>query len=151
MTPADRDSSVLPLFGSPGELINASSPGATQQVRLTGLSHKSAPVEVRERLSVDPGVTPEWLRALRETAGTEECALLATCNRMEVYLVPAAGETADGGQKRLLQFLAVQAGVAESHLEPHLYCLDSTPAVRHLFRVAAGLDSMVMGESQILS
>jgi len=118
---------------------------------LTGLSHKSAPVEMRERLSVDPGVTPEWLQALRETAGTEECALLATCNRMEVYLVSAAGEETAAGQQRLLQFLAVQAGVAKCHLEPHLYCLDSIPAVRHLFRVAAGLDSMVMGESQILS
>src|SRR5438552_11727954 len=120
------------------------------RITLTGLSHKSAPVEIRERLAVEPGIAPEWLLSLREAAGLEECALIATCNRMEVYFRTAAGPEADGRQERLFQHLAAQAGVSEARLQPHLYCLEGTPAVRHLFRVASGLDSMVMGESQVL-
>jgi glutamyl-tRNA reductase len=70
---------------------------------------------------------------------------------MEVYLRPVHGPGAEGWQERLFQNLAAQAGVSEARLQPHLYCLEGTPAVRHLFRVASGLDSMVMGESQVLS
>src|SRR5438309_4207755 len=70
---------------------------------------------------------------------------------MEVYFRTAAGLEADGRQERLFRHLAVQAGVSEARLQPHLYCLEGTPAVRHLFRVASGLDSMVVGESQVLS
>src|SRR5262249_34102757 len=120
---------------------------------LTGLSHKSAPVELRERLAVEPASVPQRLRGLRDAAGWEECALLATCNRMEIVAVDAAGEDAGErpGPEWLSGWLARQAQVNEAQLQPHLYCLQGTPAVRHLFRVASGLDSMVVGESQVLS
>src|SRR5437764_14779093 len=90
-------------------------------ITLTGLSHKSAPVEIRERLAVEPGIAPEWLLSLREAAGLEECALIATCNRMEVYFQTAAAPEAEGRQERLFQHLAAQAGVSEARLQPHLY------------------------------
>jgi glutamyl-tRNA reductase len=123
------------------------------RITLTGLSHKSAPVEVRERLAAGPEAVCERLLAIREAAGVRECALLATCNRMEVYALAAdpPGSEGDGWQERLFQFLAAHAGVSEPRLQPHLYCYEGAPAVRHLFRVASGLDSMVVGESQILS
>lgn len=123
------------------------------RITLTGLSHKSAPIELRERLAVEPAQVPDRLHALREAAGLEECVLLATCNRMEVYAVEADGSSHEVGrwQERLFHFLAAQAGVSEVRLQPHLYCFEGTPSVLHLFRVAAGLDSMVVGEGQILS
>src|SRR5690348_13396623 len=120
------------------------------RITLTGLSHKSAPVELRERLAVEPAEIPARLRALREAAGAAECALLATCNRMEVYAL-AAGAAVDPAQDPLCRFLAGQAGISAARLQPHLYCLEGPPAIRHLFRVASGLDSMVVGESQVLS
>jgi glutamyl-tRNA reductase len=123
------------------------------RITLTGLSHKSAPVEVRERLVVAPAEIPARLEAFREGVGFRECALLSTCNRMEVYAwsVPGEGDEAEPPQAQLHRFLAGQAGTSEARLQPHLYCLESTQAVRHLFRVACGLDSMVVGEGQILS
>ncbi len=123
------------------------------RITLIGLSHKSAPVELRERLAVEPDGVPERLLALREAIGLEECALLATCNRMEVYALPGPREDREPGpwQERLYHLLATQAGVSVSRLQPHLYSLEGMPAIRHLFRVASGLDSMVVGESQVLS
>jgi glutamyl-tRNA reductase len=122
------------------------------RITLTGLSHRSAPVELRERLAVGPAEVPERLLALREAVGLEECALLATCNRFEVYAVTDDRSDHEGGwQERLFQHLAGQSGVSEARLQPHLYCLEGTTAVRHMFRVASGLDSMVVGENQVLS
>jgi glutamyl-tRNA reductase len=123
------------------------------RITLTGLSHKSAPIELRERLAPAPADVPERLHAMREAAGLEECALLATCNRMEVYALADERSAHEDGdwQERLFRCLAAQAGVSEARLQPHLYCLEGTPAIRHLFRVASGLDSMVVGESQVLS
>jgi glutamyl-tRNA reductase len=123
------------------------------QITLTGLSYKSASVELREQLAVEPDSVPARLLAIREAAGWEECVLLATCNRMELYALAApdvdAGERSR--QARLCGLLARQAEVREAELQPHLHCLEGTPAVEHLFRVASGLDSMVVGESQVLS
>jgi glutamyl-tRNA reductase len=121
------------------------------RITLTGLSHKSAPVELRERLAAAPGEVPERLLGMREAAGLDECALLATCNRMEVYALADDRSEGGGWQERLFGFLAAHAGMSEARLQPHLYCLEGTPAVRHLFRVASGLDSMVVGEGQVLS
>jgi glutamyl-tRNA reductase len=122
------------------------------RITLTGLSHRSAPVELRERLALGPAEIPDRLPELREAVGLDECALLATCNRFEVYAVaPDRADPEGGWQERLFQYLAGQGGVTEARLQPHLYCLEGTPAVRHLFRVASGLDSMVIGESQVLS
>jgi glutamyl-tRNA reductase len=117
-------------------------------ILLTGISHKTAPVALRERLAVaggDGGPAVEVLLRLAQTVPVEECALIATCNRTEVYAV-AAGTSA---QEQVLGFLAEYAGLPAARLQPHVYCFDGAPAARHLLRVACGLDSMILGEAQI--
>ena len=110
-----------------------------------GLNHQTAPVALREKLAIGPGVLPEALRALIAQPGVIEAAVLSTCNRTEVYCQTEADAgdlparwLADFGQLRLDQ------------LEAYLYRHEDGAAVRHLFRVATGLDSMVLGEPQIL-
>jgi glutamyl-tRNA reductase len=111
---------------------------------LVGTSHRLAPVEVRERIAVDV----EGAAALStRLAGTGEAVCLSTCNRTEVYL---AAEDAEDAFSRATQALAVLAQVDERELEPYLYRLEHEAAVVHLFRVAAGLDSLVPGEGEIL-
>lgn len=119
------------------------------RVVLTGLSHKTAPVGLRERFSFagSGAAAEEALHGLRDAAGLAECALLCTCNRTEIYAL--SGE--EDWQERLLETLARHAGEPPGRLQGHLYSHEGTPAVRHLYRVAAGLDSMVVGEGQVLA
>ncbi|MFN3649339.1 MAG: glutamyl-tRNA reductase [Armatimonadota bacterium] len=117
------------------------------RVVLTGLSHKTAPVELREKLSLYGRSTEQTLHGLRDAAGMAECAVLSTCNRTEFYGISAD----EDWQEHVLELTARTAGVSPGHLQEHLYSYEGTPAVRHLFRVASGLDSMVLGEGQILS
>lgn len=116
------------------------------RVVLVGLSHKTAPVELREKLSLYGRSHQEALHGLRDATHLAECAALSTCNRTEIYAL--TGE--QDWQEQILEALARQAGVSPGHLQDHLYSFEGTPAYRHLFRVASGLDSMVMGEGQIL-
>ena len=104
-----------------------------------GLNHQTAPVELRERVSFAGEALPAALASLREHPQVDEAVLLSTCNRTELYAV-----TRDPAS--LNQWLSSQAG----NLEGHLYQHGDGEAVRHLFRVATGLDSMVLGEPQIL-
>jgi glutamyl-tRNA reductase len=108
-----------------------------------GINHKSAPLEVRERVAVAPDRQPDALAELIAQAGVAEAVLVSTCNRTEVYF---RGETEDPVRAWL------EAGAAKTGVElaRHLYCHTDAAAVRHAFRVAAGLDSMVVGEPQIL-
>jgi glutamyl-tRNA reductase len=112
---------------------------------LVGTSYQRAPVELRELLAYDP----ELRRASLERLGAEgsEAAILSTCNRTEAYLVATDPEEAE---RRIYGELGALSGLAESELAPALYTLTDQPAALHLFRVAAGLDSMVPGEAQIL-
>lgn len=87
------------------------------------------------------------LHGLRDATRLTECAVLSTCNRTEVYGIT----NEEDWQEQILGFLARQGAVSSGYLQDHLYSYERTPAVRHLFRVSAGLDSMVMGEGQILS
>lgn len=113
-------------------------------VLLVGTSHRLAPVEVRERVAVDV----DHATALAEQlAGEGEAVCLSTCNRTELYL--AAVDRGEA-ERRATRALAALAGVREEELEPYLYRLEGESAVVHLFRVAAGLDSLVPGEGQIL-
>ncbi len=109
---------------------------------LVGLSHKTAPVEVREKLAVAAGEMPQFLAELRAADGVEELMLVSTCNRVETYVwgAPHASESVRAA-------LARRAGplVLES-----LYDRRGEEAVRHLFRVSSSLDSMILGEPQIL-
>ncbi len=117
------------------------------RIVLIGLSHKTAPVHLREKLSLYGQNSLEALHSLRDATGMAECAVLSTCNRTEVYGL--TGE--ENWQELLLDFLAQMAHVTPGQLQDHLYSYEGSPAVRHLMRVAGGLDSMVVGEGQILA
>jgi glutamyl-tRNA reductase len=120
---------------------------AAPGIVLVGLNHATAPVEVRERIAFANGQLEPALRRLVELEGVAEGAILSTCNRVEVI---ACGSHPDVVGAVLPRFLAEQHGVDERLLAGHLYVHVGREAVRHLFRVAASLDSMVVGEPQIL-
>ena len=116
------------------------------QIVAVGLNQNSAPVAVRERLAFVPGELPSALRELRNHVA--EGFILSTCNRVEVYAL--AGH-ADSGAQLLGRFLAEARGFPLDELRPLLYSHGHEAAVAHLFRVAGGMDSMVLGEGEILS
>ena len=114
---------------------------------VTGVSHKTAPVEVRERLAVPEAAQAEAVRRLKACEGVSEAVILSTCNRVEITIT-----TEDGAEPQAIvdAFLAGYRSVSAEDLEPHLYRYEGKEAIHHLFRVAASLDSMVVGEPQIL-
>ena len=113
-----------------------------------GLNHNSAPVEVRERVAFPAEVLEGSLRGLCAGGVVEEAALVSTCNRTEVYAVLGGGGSAGGA---LLQgWLEGERGLERGWLRPYLYEHRGSGAVRHLLGVASGLDSLVLGEPQIL-
>jgi len=114
---------------------------------LTGLNHRTAPVEVRERLAFEDKSLPEALADLRRRPGLIEGMILSTCNRVEVAVT--AEEEADVASA-VEGFLADSRRVERAWVTPYLYRFDGPEAIRHLFRVASSLDSMVVGEPQIL-
>jgi glutamyl-tRNA reductase len=114
---------------------------------LLGVSHRTAPVELRERLdfsSRDLGAAVEALAARRAAA---ESVVLSTCNRSEMYV---AADDITRANDELVSFLSDYHQVPPAIFVPHLFAHQDVDAVRHLFRVAAGLDSLVVGEPQIL-
>ena len=114
---------------------------------VVGLNHETAPVAVREALAFPKDHLDEALARLRAEAGLGEAMILSTCNRVEVYARTAgASSPADA----IAEFIARFHDKAAGEVEPHLYRLEGEAAVRHAFRVAASLDSMVLGEPQIL-
>ncbi|ANY07268.1 glutamyl-tRNA reductase [Pseudonocardia sp. HH130630-07] len=116
-------------------------------VLVVGLSHRSAPVEVLERLAVAPGDVPKLLEEMLDRSHVEEAVVLSTCNRIEVCAVVDAFH---GGLGDVTDVLGGYAGVPIGELSDHLFVHYAGSAVQHLFQLAAGLDSMVVGESQIL-
>lgn len=115
---------------------------------VVGLSHKTAPVEIREKLAVPDSRLGEALSRLCSYPGVKECVLLSTCNRVEVYSVV---DEVEAGYGRIQEFLAdTHLALSSEQLTPHLYWHTGDRAIAHLFRVAASLDSMIIGESQIL-
>lgn len=116
---------------------------------LVGLSHRTAPVAVRERFSLDEDACRRVLGLMRG-AGMREAVVLSTCNRTELYGVGEDGLSADVIRRAATRVLAEDRGARLDEVEPHVYRMDGLDAVRHLFRVSASLDSMVIGEPQIL-
>jgi len=115
-------------------------------IGVVGLSHKTAPIEVRERLALPRDVVPKVLEDLARTPAVREVMLISTCNRVEVVLAPDAESTVHAATRAVSRALDSRApGVAQ-----HLYVHEGMAAVRHLFRVAASLESLVVGEPQIL-
>jgi len=117
------------------------------EVLALGVSHKTAPVELRERLALPAGQAAGFLGELVAGPDVDEAAAISTCNRTEVYLVaddPVAGEAA------ALGMLARGAGIRPTELAPAIYALRNCDAARHLYRVSAGLESMIVGEAEVL-
>jgi glutamyl-tRNA reductase len=113
--------------------------------QLIGVNHKTAPVEVRERLAIPESRLPDACKKLAEHPGIDEGMILSTCNRVEILTNTKNGAGAD-----LRGFLQNYFQIDGPELNKHLYEYNEQEAVRHLFRVAASLDSMVVGEPQIL-
>ncbi|WP_166269190.1 glutamyl-tRNA reductase [Marinobacter caseinilyticus] len=110
-----------------------------------GINHRTAPLELRERVAFTPERMAEAFAALRATSGASEAAILSTCNRTEIYL---AGD--DDCAYTVLRWLSGFHGLDTAELENAMYVHRDADAVRHMMRVASGLDSMVLGEPQIL-
>jgi glutamyl-tRNA reductase len=113
---------------------------------IVGLSHRTAPLDLREGLAFPRESLAQTLAQMREATGTSEAMILSTCNRVELYARQGEQPAADA----LAAFLAATHGRDLAQLSTALYRLSGEAAVRHAFRVAASLDSMVVGESQIL-
>src|SRR5215204_1934827 len=119
-----------------------------QRLLLLGLNHATAPLGVREKLAFTPEQRTAALAALRQRYDGIEAVLLSTCNRVELYAARAVH-----GRPRheeMAQFLAETRGVPHEQVRPHLYEKSERQAIEHLFSVASSLDSMVIGETQIL-
>jgi glutamyl-tRNA reductase len=115
---------------------------------VVGLSHKTAPVEIREKLSIQEAKLEETLMHLKSYPHIEEVAIISTCNRLEIYSVITDTEK---GVVEIIQFLSEIGHIPLSQLRRYLFILLHQDAVRHLLRVAAGLESLVLGEGQILA
>lgn len=127
---------VLPFV--PAAATSREEPETAATLILVGLNHRSAPVEVRERLS---GLSAAAVAGL---PGVQGACVISTCNRVEVLV------TGDDVEDEVIARMADHARTPREALEPHLYVLRETDAVEHVFRVASGLDSMIVGEPQIL-
>ncbi|MEH2378914.1 MAG: glutamyl-tRNA reductase [Nostoc sp.] len=117
-------------------------------IAVVGLSHKTAPVEVREKLSIPEPQIESAIAQLASYPHIDEVAILSTCNRLEIYIVTS--ET-DQGIREITQFLAEYSKLPVLSLRQHLFMLLHDDAVMHVMRVAGGLDSLVLGEGQILA
>jgi glutamyl-tRNA reductase len=110
-----------------------------------GLNHTTAPVNIRERLTFGPDIIVAALRGLTDLAGVREGVILSTCNRTEVYC-----DVEDDAQELTREWLAGFHGLAIEDISPYLYAHEGRQVVEHLLSVASGLDSLVLGEPQIL-
>jgi glutamyl-tRNA reductase len=114
---------------------------------VTGLNHRTAPVSVRERLAFTPGDLEHALAQLKNQPGVNEGVILSTCNRVEVAV---AADDALNAQECVESFLSSVKKLDREGLQQYFYSFEGRDAIRHLFRVAASLDSMIVGEPQIL-
>ncbi|HWF47294.1 MAG TPA: glutamyl-tRNA reductase [Bryobacteraceae bacterium] len=116
------------------------------RLALAGINHRTAPVHIRERLAFRPEDVPAALRQLHQH-GVHEALILSTCNRVEVT---GAVDNAKAASSLIEWLLHGRDGLTTESIRPHLYQFEEAEAIRHLFRVAASLDSMIVGEPQIL-
>ena len=112
------------------------------QLTAVGLNHQTAPLSIREKLAFTAASLPEAVRNLARSKAAKEAVILSTCNRTELYCV---GET-----EQIIEWLAQYHNLPAEEIRPYLYTLNNNETIRHAFRVACGLDSMVLGEPQIL-
>ena len=123
-------------------------------ILVVGLSHRTAPIDVREKFAVNADVLPHVLARLAAKSELREVLFLSTCNRVEVFASSRkegrSGATPGDAATAIRDALCEYAEVTPGELAPFLYSKTDAEAVRHIFRVAASLDSMVLGEPQIL-
>ena len=117
------------------------------QLLLVGVSHRTAPIELRERLDFSARGVDRALSALAGSGAHHEATIVSTCNRVELYV---GCDDPEAARPAIQNFLSEFHGISGDQLAPHLYSKTGHDAVTHLYRVAAGLDSLVMGEPQIL-
>jgi glutamyl-tRNA reductase len=117
-------------------------------IAVVGLSHKTASVEIREKLSIPENLLEGAFSQIKNYPNVQEVSILSTCNRLEIYLVMKETEA---GVREVTQFLSDWGKIPLNTLRPYLFTLLHEDAVMHLMRVAAGLDSLVLGEGQILA
>lgn len=115
----------------------------TQSLITLGLNHKTAPLDLRERLAFTPQSLPEALNSLYKLEGVEEAAIVSTCNRTELYCA------VDNNDPSLIDWFSQYHGIDASRVKDHLYIYKHEDTIRHAMEVASGLDSMVLGEPQI--
>ena len=115
----------------------------TQSLITLGLNHKTAPLDLRERLAFTPQSLPEALNSLYKLKGVEEAAIVSTCNRTELYCA------VDNNDPSLIDWFSQYHGIDASKVKDHLYIYKHEDTIRHAMEVASGLDSMVLGEPQI--
>src|SRR3954451_10142325 len=136
---------------SPAALLRRTTPwGPRVSVLVVGISHRSAPIALLEQLAIDRDGIAKLVEDVLANPHVSEATAVVTCNRLEIY---AAVDRFHGSVEDLSQRLLAPASQGPAHLEsllPHLYVHYDDGAVSHLFRVAAGLDSMAVGEAQIL-
>jgi len=114
---------------------------------VVGMSHKTAPVQLRERVSISDVEMDEVLAGFRSTSTILESVVVSTCNRFEVYAIVSSLRA---GEDYLQKWLANRCGLSSTELNTHLYVRSGQVAMRHLMNVVSGLDSLVVGETQIL-
>ncbi len=114
------------------------------RLQILGLNHNTAPIEIREQVVFAGGEVSRACERLTDIDGVDEAVLLSTCNRTEFYVI-----TSDGGRDRLQDWLRDERSLDPGFIDS-LFTLDTEEAIRHVFRVACGLDSMVLGETQVL-
>lgn len=110
-----------------------------------GINYNTAPIAVRERLAFSPEMLDVTLKNLRNVQDISEVAILSTCNRTEFYC-----QIHNDGQKPIIDWISNNKSIQPSEFTPYLYSYKDSQSIRHMFRVACGLDSMILGEPQIL-
>ena len=120
------------------------------QIVSVGTSHHVAPIEFRERLAFSEEQLTESLQYLRESDQVQEAIILSTCNRVEIYAVANSVRSADAAAKILVEFFSRYHQIDMESLKKWSYVHHNLETIQHLFRVTSSLDSMVVGESQIL-
>jgi glutamyl-tRNA reductase len=146
MSQSQPQAQRLTLVRPTSEAAPEHAPGGT--LVLVGVNHTSAPLELRERLAIPATRLPDAIRALAHQPGIREALIISTCNRVEFLTWQEPGHAA--ADASLLRFLHEYFAIPAETIEPHLYEFREREAIRHLFRVASSLDSMVVGEPQIL-
>ncbi|KAL6545849.1 Glutamyl-tRNA reductase 1, chloroplastic [Orobanche gracilis] len=120
----------------------------TSSIVVTGFNYRTASIEIREKLSIPEVRWPQVIAELCDLNHIEEAAVLSTCNRMEIYVVALSQQR---GIKEVTEWMSMLSSVPVSELCQHRFVLSNKDATRHLFEVSSGLDSLILGEGQILS